>query len=306
MKKIQIQRRMKKMIVPCDKLSNLPFGFSAEEYTDIIKNKAELGCIERVESKTKSGKVKVKVTTPYWLEQCEDYTDMKPLDAFHREVLFAFISTHEQGYDCVTFNMTLNNLTGNDEKFRVCKNQLEAIETAVRKLMKTIITVDLTKLFEEMPNYQKNYKGSAHLSGYLLPCHIIDAEINGQKTIAVELIAESPLMTVAKIKKQLIAYDLTPLKIAGQNNTPLVMTIKNWTLRRIELIKQRRLNPSIRFESFYTECGIKEANDSTKRNARKIFFETLDSFKSEGIIKDYTLKREGILYLAITILSEKP
>lgn len=295
----QIQERMKKFVVPCDKLSSLPFKLSAEQYHKAISG-ARLEFEEKEATKTKPA-----VITPYWLEQAAECTDMKPLEPFHREVLFACISAYEQGYNYVTFSMTLDALTGGDEKRHVYSEQLAAIKAAVKKLRNVSITVDLAPLFKGMPKYRKNHVGKATLTGYLLPCNVLEVELNGQKTIAVELIAESTLMTVAKIKRQLIDYEVVPLQIPNQNNTPRVITIKNWLLRRIKRSEVSRtkggLNNTIKFDSFYKECGLVEASDSTKRNARKIFFDTLDAIKAEGVIKGYDIKREGNKYESITI-----
>lgn len=300
--KEQIQRKMLKVTVPCDKLSGMPFTYTAEEYAKIISENIKLGCIEQSETKTSP-----KVVTPFWLENLEGYTDLKPLGALHREILFAFISAHEQGYRYVTFIMLLNSMTGNEAN-RVYREQFEAFASAIEKLQKTAIKIDLTRLFEAMPNYRKNYKGSACLSGYLLPCTVVVEKINGQMTLAIKLIDESPLMTVAKIKNQLISYETAPLKIANQNNTPRGLVIKNWLLRRIELIKQRRkrkLSPTILFDTFYEECGLAEASRSAKRYARKFFFDALDNFKAAGTIEDYSIEYEGNKLRAITISAKK-
>lgn len=299
-KSAQIQRRMNKLVVPCDKLSSLPFTLSAEEYHDAI-NGAEMGCLEK-----KATKNKPPVITPFWLEQAAECTDLKPLEPFHREVLFACISAYEQGYNYVTFSMALDALSGGEEKRHIYDEQLAAIKAAVKKLRNVSITVDLAPLFKGMPKYRKNHVGKATLTGYLLPCNVLEVELNGQKTIAVELIAESPLMTVAKVKRQLIDYEVVPLQIPNQNNTPRVITIKNWLLRRIKLSKASRakggLNNTIKFDSIYAECGLAEASKSQKQNARKIIFAALDAFKAEGVIKGYDIKREGIKYESITIL----
>lgn len=295
MNKNQIQNRMTKLRVPCDKMSRLPFTFTAEEFIDIVTNNRELGCLEDDK----------KTVTPYWLAQCTEYTNLKPLDAFHREVFFVLISAYEQGYRNVSFSMAIDVMTG-DKKSRVHKEQFEAIESAVRTLQNTSITVDLSALFKAMPNYRKNYKGSAHLTGYLLPCHIVDAELNGQRTIVIELIAESPLMTVAKIKKQFFTYDIAPLKIPNQNNTRLGLTVKNWLLRRVMLSKKRGLSKKILFDSFYENCGLEKASRSTKQNARKFLFDTLDAFKAEGTIDGYDVERgTNNAYQSILLLLKK-
>ena len=68
------------------------------------------------------------------------------------------------------------------------------------------------------------------------------------------------------------------------------------------LIEKRGLNSSILFDSLYKECGIKDASRSTKQNARKVIFDTLDAFRSEGVIKSYDVERERNKYRALKIL----
>lgn len=297
MKKAQVQGRMKRLVVPCDKLSSHPFGIDADDYAYLLQHGGENGKCECVETVKKGNAV----VTPYWLKLAEDYTDMKPLEAFHREILFALISAYEQGFKFVTISMTFDNLTGGDKR-HIYEEQYEAIKRAIDKLRRTEITVDLTDLFKACPNYRKNYSGrSARLVGYLLPAHYIEAEVNGQKTITLELLAESPLMTVAKAKNQIMAYDAAPLNIPNQHNTERVITVKNWLLRRIELAKQRGLNKSILFDTLYAECGLAGASKRQKQEARKTVFAVLDAFKSEGVIKDYEVDRAGSKYRAVII-----
>lgn len=298
MVKKQIQTRMKKLIVPLDKLSNDLFKLPAEFYAKIL-NGEPMRIKERFKDNGRG------VFTEYWLKLAEGFLDKSPLEPFHREVLFAFLSAYEQGYDTVTFKMTLNALTGTN-KSRMYKNQFEALNEAVKKLQSIRITIDATMLFEAEPKYKARYgRGSAKLTGYLLPCEIVEAEVNGrEKTHAVKLLGESPLMRLAKAKAQLVSYDNAPLAISGQNNTPLVIVIKNWLLRRIHTTKSERrkrgLNPSILFSTLYVECGIKDKPLERKRG-REIIFETLDAFKAEGVIEDYSVEREGNNYRSIRL-----
>lgn len=288
-KKIQVQRRMTTNIVPCDKLSNHPFNIPADKYAFILQNRAKCGCCE-----TKN------VVTPYWLDLCDGYIDLSPLNSFHREILFSAISAYEQGFKFLTISMMFDNLTGNAEKRHIYKEQYTAIREAIDKLGFTRITVDLEPLFKAMPKYKENYTGEARLVGTLLPCRYFDAEINGQKTFVMELLGESPLMTVARLKKQVLTYDTTPLAIANQKNTPLIITVKNYLLRRIELIK-RGLNTSILLDTIYSECGI--TDKWKKQDVRKVIEDTLKSFKANDMIKDFKFKRQGRAYRSIAILT---
>ena len=302
----QVQERIKQLNLPVDKLSNCClWHYDSEEYADIIQNNAECGCFERLVK----GK---RVVTPYFLSLIEPYVDLSPLTPFHREVLFHAINLFASGYNLITFSMTLDSMTGGVENRNLKRNaaRFEAIKSAIEKLAFTGIFIDLKPLFDAYPKYRANYKvycrndkdkDKAELKGTLLPCQIVDSEINGQKTLAVEILGESPLMILAKIKHQLMRYSSEPLAITGQKNTPQVMTIKNYLLRRIELMKQRNLSRTILFAKLYKECGLTGTSDSVKQNARKEVEETLTAFKAGGVIKDFEFERKVFAYRAIKI-----
>lgn len=291
--KIQIQSRMDKRIVPVDKLSNHMWNFSADDYADIISTHFECGCVE--------GVVKgAEIMTPYWLELIEDYESLLPPNAFDREVLFALISAYAQGEKYVTFSSTLRDLTGSN-RHNFHKEQYSAIKAAVDKLMKTVITVDLKPLLTAIPRYAKNYSGKYKLVSPLLPCKYAETTVNGQETLIVKLLDESPLMTVAKLKKQVLTYSADPLYIPGQNNTPQIITVKNYLLRRVELIKQQRLdNSSILLDTVHTECNI-DGNFWKRQDVRKVVVEVLTAFRDNGLIKNFELQKQGRYFRAVKI-----
>ena len=297
-KSLQVQRRIKKFTAPCDKLSQIIFEFYADEYADILDNHEQCGCVESV----KKGK---KVITPYWLEIVGDYKDKLPPDAFTREILFHAMNFFEQGFNFFTFSMALDSLTGGEEKRNICKEQYAAIKAAIDKLGFTRIEIDIMPLINAYPKYAANYKGNrdrdrARIIGCLLPMKYLETEVNGQKILVVKLLDESPLMTYAKIKKQVLTYDITPLAIAAQNNTPQVITIKNYLLRRIKLIN-RGLSSTILFETLFRNCGLADATSKQKWDARKEIETTLNSFKADGVIKNFEFEKQGGGYRSIKI-----
>ena len=300
MAKKQVRRRLRKVTVPCDKLSNHMFNYPPEEFAEIILNAESCECVEGHDRKGKE------IVTPYWLtppadvKLPADISEIKPLTPFDREVMNVAIGAYEAGYRVLSFTMTLNTLSGED-KDRVYSEQLAAIKTAVKRLM-TIIRIDLAPLLKAFPKYRNRHVGDSELISPILPAKIYDVEINGQKTLAIELLAESPLMTVAKLKRQVVTYDLTPLAVPNQHNTPQVIVIKNYLLRRIVLIRHG-LNPTILFKTLYENCGLADASDSIKQNARKEIFDTLNHFKAIGVIKDYEIEREGNVFRAIKIIN---
>lgn len=296
-KKIQVQERLKKMVAPCDKLTQQIFDIPANEYKDIVLKGEECLCVEGEDKKGNE------VCTPYWLSLVGEYLDTKPLSSFEREVFISAVSAYEQGYRVITYSMTLNTLSGKDRNNDIHTKQFEAIKAAFDKLMFTGITIDLEPLLKAYPQYRKRHIGKYILKGLLLPSKYIDAEINGRRTLAIKLLDESPLMYIAKLKRQVLTYDITPLAIPSQNQTPTVLTIDNYLLRRIHLI-ERGVNPSIRLESIYRNCDISDSY-SAKQNARKVIDDALNHFKAEGVIENFTwLKKDGAWY-SITVIVAK-
>lgn len=282
------------MTVPVDKLTNVIFDYPADEYATIVTDGDQC---ELVEGHDKKGN---EIITPYWLSCVGEYLDTKPLTPFHREVLFTAISAYEQGYRVLTFKSTLNTLTGSEKKGNIYLKQYEAIKEAFNKLIFTGITVDLEPLLKAYPNYRKRYNDKPKLIGTLLPARYIDAEINGRPTLAMEMFAESPLMIIAKMKQQVLTYDALPLAVSKQRNTPTVMTIDNYLLRRVHLI-QRGVNPSILLETVYQNCGLKNASRKQKWDARKTIDETLNHFKKEGVIENFMWQIQDGEYKSIII-----
>lgn len=295
-KRAQVQGRLIRAVVPCDKLSNIIFEFPPEVYAEILKGE-ECGCVEKRGSK--------KVTTPFFLTPAEEYADLTtPLNPFDRVILNVAISAFEQGYEFLSFKMMLNAMTG-DAKSRVWSEQFAAIKAAIKRLM-TVISVDLKPLLKAFPKYRKRYVGTTEIISPILPCKLLDVEINGQRTLAIELLGESPLMTIAKLKRQLITYDLE-LAVPNQNNTPQVIVVKHFLLRRIKLMqsatRKRGLSPTILFETLYKECGLADADKWQKQDARKVVTATLNHFKAVGVIKDFTIERQGNRYHSIKIIN---
>ena len=296
-KKVQIHGKVEKRVVPIDRLTKLLFSFEEEEYALIVADGEECGCRE-------PGKGGKEIVTPFWLENIGEYKDLLPPDPFTRELFFALVSAYEEGYRVATFSMTLDALTGGEEKYRVYKEQFAAIKRAIDKLGFTQITVKLEPLLESYPKYKARCRvKEGKIVGALLPLKYMTAKVNGQEVLAVKLLDESPLMTVAKIKNQILPYDATPLAILGQHNTPRVIVLKNWLLRRIELMKRKHgaLSTSILFDTLYAECGLANAGKVAKHNARKTITEILSAFRAEGVIRDFEIERQGQRYRALKI-----
>ena len=72
----------------------------------------------------------------------------------------------------------------------------------------------------------------------LLSASIFDAKINGQPVDGVIFFKENlPLLQIADSKDQIIRYPHALLNVPNQNNTPLVIALKKYVMRRICEIK---------------------------------------------------------------------
>ena len=300
-KTFHTQRRLNRMIVPCDKLSSHFFNLPADFYRQIGDGKIELNCRE-----DKKGEV----VTPYWLELVEGYIDLSPLDSFDREVLYACISAYEQGFKGVSIKMSLNAMTGDGNHSREYGEMVEAFRKSIKRLCFTKITVDVAPLLRAYPKYKKRYKGDStcRISDMLLPARVIEEAVvvNGQEVnFFVEFRGESPIMTVARLKNQLLTYDIAPLDVPKQRKTPTATVISNWLLRRVTAITSGRLdNPSIKLETVYSECGIRNTKWA-KQDARQAVEKALNHFVGEGVIESWEWHMENGVYHSITIKFQK-
>ena len=286
----QYKPRMTRAIVPADKLSHKLFNLTAEQYVHLMDGNA----IQVAEDK------KGKVLTPVWLKNAEGLLDKKPLTPFQREVIFTAISAYEQGYNVLTIHSTLNALTGSD-KCRIYDDQYEAIKEAFYKGQGTLITIDSANLRKAFPKYD-NKEVAVVISDYLLPCRIVEATYNGQKTLTIEMYAQSPLMIFARdIKQQVQKYDLKPIDVPNQRNTPLVIVIKHELRRWVDAVITRELNNTLTIPVFLKNIGHADADKFKQRKIRENMAAALNHFVDEGIITAWKWVKEGRAYRAITI-----
>lgn len=129
----------------------------------------------------------------------------------------------------------------------------------------------------------------------LLSAGILNAKVNGQKVEGVIYFKEnSPLFDIANAKSQVIRYPHALLNVPNQNNTPLVITLKKYVMRRICEIKlHSQLKPTITFDDVFSKCKV-NANDKKKKfDARNVIIKFFEHLKSQNFISDFEVKKEG-------------
>lgn len=285
----------KTRVVPNIKLIKNLAKQSAETYQALLDGD-EGGVIEKRNHKKYS-----KIITPYTITNADDYDGTDPLNEFDYAVLSACVSEFKEGNLDTTPAIILRGLTGktrkkNDDGF-IEKNQREWILNSVRKLMSTIITVDLTDTNEKL-----GYEGEKKLTAPILPCKYVTTIINGQPVEdVIHFTDESPILKIAEARDQIIRYDTDLLDIPNQNNTPRVIMLKNYVMRRVHEIKLHKMTPTLTFADIFQKCGIADdASRDAKYNARKIIEAVFGHLQARGAITTFTLVKKGMVVRAVT------
>lgn len=275
-------------VVPNVKLIKNISRLSAESYQDML-NGGNGGIIEKRNHK-KFGDV----ITTYKIFNADGYDDESPLTELDAAVLSACISEQKVGNEDTTTAIILRALTGKTRETSngtVNKNQREAILHSVTKLMQTIIDIDSSETNKALG--YNNGKPQTHRAP-ILPCEFVTIEINGQPVNdVIHFYRESPIMTIAEARNQILRYDTDLLDVPGQNNTPLVIVLKNYIMRRIAEIKLHHMTPTLTFDDIFERARIFDANKHVKLDARNIIEKFFAHLQEQNAVKNFELVKKG-------------
>lgn len=306
-KKFQIQKRPRIITSPNDKLAKLVFNLPANEYSCVIERGAR-DCVTE-----KKARGKIMATTYFWLniigiregEKFPTHFKIKgvgsvdisrPLNEFDRAVFDACISAQATGAKSVTVDFLFRGMTGDDKK-QTTPAEKAAILESIGKMMITQIVIDFSEARKKM-----KYDAPARLVGAILPCQYVDGvKVNGQETAIIEFLKESPLLAIARAKKQFISYTAALLDLPNQNNTPLVIRIKSYVTRRVHEIIKHKMTPTITFEDVFEKCRFDDVTKKQRQDARKIIFDVMEKLKAEGVIRSFEKIKDGRIYRAVKI-----
>ena len=225
----------------------------------------------------------------------DGYEDDKPLTEFDRAVLGILISEYLAGNRYTTVNIIHRALIGKIGK--ACegiipnKNQQDAIVNSVIKFMGTIVDFSgAADSLLEMKYTDKNGNEVILKSANLLSADIIDAKINGQVMDGVIFFkGNSPLFDIADAKNQIIRYPHALLNVPNQNNTPRIISIKKYVLRRICEIKLHHMTPTITFDDVFQKCRLLDSPRKTKMDSRNAIVNLFQHLKDQNFISSFEL-----------------
>lgn len=289
--KLQTNTRLENIISPNDKLTRTLFNLPANEYFDALQKGISIAVTEIISR----GK---KIQTHFKLNGGGFAALKRPLNEFDRAIFDICNSAREEGFFGLTRDSLFRALIGGKTNQYPRPNQAAAIVESLERLM-TIIKIDFNQTREKIPKYNSV---PAQIISPILPCIVLNnVLVNGQLTSLIKFTDESPLITIARAKKQIITSPISLRDITNQNNTPLVIMIKSYVIRRVLEIILHSLTPTITLADIFKHCDLTDADRFQQRNARKIILDIMENLKSKGIIKYFEFTKKDGSYYSVTI-----
>ena len=287
---VQIYPIMKRLI-PNFKLCKVISHLSKEQYERMVVDGKQRKILEKHNHKRYG-----EVVTVYRISNADGYDNTDPLNEFDYAVLSVCISYLADGIEHITPAMIYRGLTGKVSKGGKGKMTIE--QRDVKKLMSTIIEID-----ESETNPALNYgKDRAPITcSAILPAYFVGKTVNGQDASVIYFDRESPLMIIARDRKQLLIYDVSLLDVPGVQNTWMNIMLKNYGMRRITESKAHpnQMVSTITFHDTFEKCLIANASNDTKMNARKVMVKLLEHLQAKGYIKSFELTKKGNAFYSI-------
>lgn len=289
--KIQLQSRPTKRISVNDALTQSLFSMTVAEYERALNGEERT----YLEAKTKKHG---EVTSSYWLNVLNDerVKISRPLEEFDRDILDACISAQAKGNPCITIRGVWRGITGKTATdVKLTPTLKKEILERVDRLAFTRLTVDVTDACKK-GIYPAGMNCKIRAS--LLPCCIVETELNGQLVDAViHFDGQSPLLQIAHARSgnraQILSYETALLDVPHQRNTPTTTAIANYLLRRIESAKAHsKLKRAICFPSLWKNCGLADADRYQRREHRKTVETVMKSFVDAGLIQSFELVKQ--------------
>lgn len=292
-KNVQLYPAKVRIVSNC-KLAKVTANRTDKQYENLLSGKKNGGILEKKKNK-KHGDI----ISTYQITNTEVYGGTDPLSFFDYSVLSICDSTIAEGNGCITFAMILRGLTGKTTENgngNLHTDQRAAIMESVIKLMQTTIKVDNSKVNEAL-----GYEGEKIIIRQILSAHIETTKINGQVVEDVVYFhkdengetIKSPFFEVADQRNQIIRYDTELLDVPNQNNTPLVITLKNYVMLRVMEIKKHKMTPTLTLDDIFKKARITGKDNKTKSRAREYIDEFLKHLQEKSVIKSFEWTKKG-------------
>ena len=282
-----------KIFLPNDKLSKALFSLPQDKFKDPADG-YDFPVYEG-EKYDKSKRRKLPVKTVAALQPTNQAYRNTPLDLFDRAVLAVCQSAWIDGTRKLTAKVIYRALTGkrgNDQK--PTPKFADEIMASVYRLSDFKLKANLTAV-----NAAYGYNNGLPMvipATPLLPCHFDEGELQGGTSERIiYLDAESPLFTIARLKKQVLVFQSSLLDTGSRRNNRFSVAAKFYAMTRVlETIRAQKSNddspmhPAITFEKLFEQCRI--TDNYTKNAVCGFVTSLLRNLEDEGIIENSGVK----------------
>lgn len=296
-KKINVQIYPSKVrVIPNDIISKKFFNLSYLNFANLLSGFT--GNIAEKQNHKKVGDI----FSTFKVQVADGFTVSEPFDMYDCAVLSVCISEWMEGNRYTTPSIIYRGLSGKvgESDANPSKAQLAEIVKSIEKLMRIQGQFDLSAICE---NLGYNAGHAKRFVSNILPGQLLEkTTINGKVSGVIQLTAEPPLLSIAKLKNnQLLTFEAKLLNIPHQQNTRLNVMVKTYAMIRIMEIKLHRLTPTITFQDLFKKCRIEQADKKIKQRARESLLAFLEHVKTCKIIKNYTLSKLGNCFQSVNV-----
>lgn len=225
----------------------------------------------------------------------------KQITKYQREVLNGIFTILESGQNIMTDKQIYEVMTGSNIKN---SNLLKPVNEAVKTLRTTLLTLDWTehgRLNTKIKENIKKYKiDSLKTTNNIINAEQIKIKAGGQKVSAYIINKPPALYTYAKALGQISTTPKKILQIPTVSNTEDTIPLKNYLMREIEHMNNRKdWERKILIQRLIDKGYIR--NDSHKSRRIKQIEQMLDYWRETTFIKDYEIEKRGKTIRAFTI-----
>ena len=283
---------IKLRFVPNFKLCKVIYNLQQAKFSRMVVDGKQRKILEK-----KNVKGYGDIVTVYQIANDDDCDNTDPLNEFDYAVFSACLSYFDKGDSCISLGIIYRAMTGKTTeggKGKVPPEIRESILLSLKKLIGTVIEIDDAQVNSAF-DYAK--PGSKKCSA-ILPAHFDETLINGKDASVVFFDRISPLMAIAKQRKQILSYSPALLDAPGIRNSFMNIMLKNYVIRRVAEIKiHKNLRKIITFADVFRKCRIDNADRKIKQRAREVIIKFFEHLQAEGFIKSFeTVNEKKTLY----------
>lgn len=264
------------------------FSLSKETFNKLLGDWNTTATIKEKSKHKKHGDI----YSNFRLANMKGYQNTEPLNEFDRAVFSAMLSEMLAGNKYTTLAIINRNITGKiGDNAELTRKQFKAILASLYKLSCTYLSFDLGDKYTKLG--YNNGEAKTFKAERIFWCGSQIANANGKKTNVINFNALPTLYKIACDDNQILRFDPTLLNVPGQKNTPRIIAVKNYVLRRVAEIKAHKMTATITLADVFDKCRLTTLGRNSQLYIRKAITELFEHLKNRAFIKSFTLNKSG-------------